>query len=560
MLDMILNFIHRFRFQLMLLILWVIIILVVNPLGEFAVNDDWAYAHNTRALAKDGVFMFSFWPAMTLITQTMWGLLFCKLFGYSLLTLRFATLVLAIASTLILFSSLKRETKNGVIFFGLTLGLIGNPMFLSLSFSYMTEIYYLFFAGVSFVFFARFFRSERIIDWILAIVFVILTVLVRQTSMIFPIGFGIAYLLAKRLNWKRVILAILPFVLAYLSLDYYKSWRAPLGIGSLSELNDLFRTVSDISFDYCVDRIGILFHYIGFGLIPVILLVFSRLRMSLTTGQWVRLSLILIPVLFCMLFSWTDFPHINILQDFEVGPRLLKDVTLFNKNTPAPLSDWIWNFIRCLNVITVSILFYALFSISTIQNGNFKQLFGITKSIAKRPFLYMMILIFAAQFVYIVINPIFFDRYTLPMVLTGLILVALLFKEISSKQRYVFFGIVSVFLITSTLLTRDLMSWHRVRLEATDFLENDMGISRSKIDGGLEFNAYHNTADMNPVPVKTTDKSWWFVNEDDFLISAGELEGYEKWKSYPTHSTISTSADSIFILKKKDVEIDSILK
>lgn len=554
---MLLKTIYRFRFQLILLILWCLIGIIVNPLGEFAINDDWAYAHNTKSLAEDGVVTFSFWPAMTLICQTMWGLLFSKLFGYSLLTLRMATLVLAMGTTLIFFSSLKRESKNELIAFGITLVLIGSPMFMSLSFSYMTEIYYLFFGGTSFLFFARFFRNERLLDWFFAIVFVILTVLVRQTGMIFPIGFGIVYLLAKRLNWKRVLLAVLPLVIAYLSLDIYIEWRNPFGIGSLSRPDDLFRSISELPLEYYINRIGVLFHVLGFALIPVVLLIFSRLKIALTLGQWIRMALFLVPIMYCMLSAWSNFPAFNVFQDFELGPRLLKDVTLFGENLPEPRPDWIWSVVRCLNVITISVLFYALFTISTVQNGKIRELFGITKSIGKRPFLYMMILIFGAQSVYIIINPIFFDRYVLPMAFTGLILVALLFNGISTRQRYVFFGVASVFLVMSMLLSRDLMSWHRARLEATNFLEIDNGIPKSKIDGGMEFNSYYKTADMNPYPNKTTDKSWWFVKEDDFLITCGELAGYQKWKSFPTHQTISTGRDSIYILKRIVIELDS---
>ena len=104
------------------------------------------------------------------------------------------------------------------------------------------------------------------------------------------------------------------------------------------------------------------------------------------------------------------------------------------------------------------------------------------------------------------------------------------------------------------------MSWHRARLKATDYLQYEMGIPPSKIDGGFEFNGYEKVAGWNPIPVKTTDKSWWFVKEDDYLITCGPFEGYTKFKGFPSHPTISTSSDSVFILKKIKFESDSLIE
>ena len=46
---------------------WTLIGLLIGLRGEFPLNDDWAYAHNTYALAQEGRWYFSDWPAMTLV-------------------------------------------------------------------------------------------------------------------------------------------------------------------------------------------------------------------------------------------------------------------------------------------------------------------------------------------------------------------------------------------------------------------------------------------------------------------------------------------------------------
>ncbi len=552
--------VHRYRFQLILLVIWLLIRIVINPIGEFTINDDWAYTHNTYKLSEEGVFSFSFWPAMTLITQTLWGTLFCKLFGFSVFNLRMATMVLAILTSLSFFSMLKRETKNALVSFILTLALMSNPFFMGQSFSYMTEIYYLFFGGMALLFFARFFREERLLDWILASVFLVMMVMVRQTGLIFPIAFGVIFLLSRPINLRVMLLSALPFVFTFASIYVYKLWRSTIdpSLGSLSEIGDLFRAISDMSFSFYVERIGIIFHYLGLALIPVSLLIFPRLKASFSRGKWIRMSLMLIPVIYCMLSSWSNFPNGNMLGNFELGPRLLKDVALFDLNTAQPLNPLVWNVVSCLNIISVSVLIYGLFSLTMIRNTSLKNVFGLTESIGKQPFLFMTLFIFAGQLVYMVINPIFFDRYVLPMTFTGLILIGLLFTNISVFQRRIVVGLVALTILVSSLLVRDLMSWNRARLGATNYLQYDLGITKSRIDGGFEFNAYNNIYPMSAHPKKTTDKSWWFVDEDDFIVTCGELEGYKKMKSFPAHPTISTSQDSVFILKKIRIELNEL--
>jgi hypothetical protein len=50
---------------------WIVLIFIVNPLGEFYVNDDWSYTINAKALALDNAIVFHDWGAMTLFAHTV---------------------------------------------------------------------------------------------------------------------------------------------------------------------------------------------------------------------------------------------------------------------------------------------------------------------------------------------------------------------------------------------------------------------------------------------------------------------------------------------------------
>ena len=62
---------------------YIILIVLVNPIGDFPINDDWAYARSVLSLVEDGEFHLLGWGAMTLVSQVVWGALWVKLFGFS---------------------------------------------------------------------------------------------------------------------------------------------------------------------------------------------------------------------------------------------------------------------------------------------------------------------------------------------------------------------------------------------------------------------------------------------------------------------------------------------
>src|SRR6266850_6812147 len=76
--------------------LWSVAVVIVNPIGNFPLNDDWAMATTVKRLVEDGIYRPSGWTGMPLITQTLWGALFCIPFGFSFTALRFSTLAISL--------------------------------------------------------------------------------------------------------------------------------------------------------------------------------------------------------------------------------------------------------------------------------------------------------------------------------------------------------------------------------------------------------------------------------------------------------------------------------
>jgi hypothetical protein len=79
---------------------WVGLAILVDPRGEFSLNDDWAYALPVKAFVERGTIRFTFWQSMTLIAQVFWGALFCLPRGFSYLALRVSELTAGLAGVL----------------------------------------------------------------------------------------------------------------------------------------------------------------------------------------------------------------------------------------------------------------------------------------------------------------------------------------------------------------------------------------------------------------------------------------------------------------------------
>jgi hypothetical protein len=86
------------------------VILLINPIREMALGDDWGYALAVKNLVETGSFKSVDWATPSMPFQAYWGALFAHLLGYSFTSLRISTLVLMFLG-LIAFYYLAREHR-----------------------------------------------------------------------------------------------------------------------------------------------------------------------------------------------------------------------------------------------------------------------------------------------------------------------------------------------------------------------------------------------------------------------------------------------------------------
>lgn len=96
------------------------------------------------------------------------------------------------------------------------------------------------------------------------------------------------------------------------------------------------------------------------------------------------------------------------------------------------------------------------------------------------------------------------------------------------------------------LEVKDYFRWQEVRWTALNELTKQ-GISVEQIDGGFEYNAWYKSEGAR----SKEGKSWWWVNDDEYVLSKQRLKNYEVQKIYPFIRLIPYTTDSIYILHKK---------
>jgi hypothetical protein len=119
---------------------WAAIVGVVGLGGDFALNDDWAYAWSVRHLLKTGELRVLPWAAPALVTHVAWGAALANWFGASYVVLRCGTLAFGLAAHLLLYAVARRGALAPGPALVMALAAAASPWFVNLSFTFMTEV------------------------------------------------------------------------------------------------------------------------------------------------------------------------------------------------------------------------------------------------------------------------------------------------------------------------------------------------------------------------------------------------------------------------------------
>jgi hypothetical protein len=542
---------------LLLASIWIASLLVVNPLGDFPLNDDWAFGLSVKRLLQTGDFRPVGWTGMPLISQTLWGSLFCLPGGFSFTALRLSTLVLSLCGCLLVYLLVRQVHPSRWLaaFSALTVGF--NPMYYALSNTFMTDVPFMAFLLGAAWFFCRNLQHGSDVDLVCGTACALAATLCRQPGLAAPLAFLICLLWSRGLSVRWVIRSLVPLFLCLGGLLAYDHWLR--SSGRLPALYTV-RTQSVVSM-LCSPRqlvpglakhIGTALLYLGWFALPVMVLVWPtaaearRARRAAFVAGCVGLTFVLCSIVGLARLRGPMPTEGNIILAQGIGPLSLRDVHILNLPHLPTIGKGFWLAVTAVSVLGgASLLGAAAAMAATLRRSTIPARIQPDRAVGL--FCLVCTGIYLAPF--LVIGG--WDRYYLPPLPLLLVGIAALTAGSWARPAGARLPLALLLLASLTLFavlaTKDYLAWNRARWTALNDLLADRKVTAADVDGGFEFNGWYL---YDPAYKETPGKSWYWVDRDSYLLAFADMPGYRTVKEYPYTHWLPPYAGKILVLRK----------
>jgi len=479
----------------LLLAIFAVAMVLVDPRGDFPLDDDWDFALATWAFAKTGHFQFTPFTATSLYLQVVWGAVWTLLFGESFNVLRASTLILAAATIVVFHALLRRLPLTRGERFLAAAALIFHPIFFWSSATYMTHIPFLFLSVAAMAAFLRGIeeKSER---WIaLGAVAVIASMFVRQTGVVSAVAPVIVLLMRRERKLAAIAAApLLVFAGAFRLLAH-----GEFGYHSLATRGAGFDVAGNAG-KYLFDD----FSSAAIFLLPLVALAATRVRRWWIAGGiaalFVARALLFIGVGFAIP-SWNPFLTSeqlfgNVFVNLGLGPLTLFDTHALGYPAPLHLGYAarfaLTMFAAVAGGVVVALLIEHRRELAAIQ--------------------------IAAATLVLAFSAVWFDRYTLDAAWPLAFLLPLIARGANKRVAVVLLLALALFDVWAV---GDYFRWNRARNEAWNRLIA-RGVPAEAINGGVELNAL---ARLRGRPFPAERPQW--VIRNDYVLSFRPLPSYD---------------------------------
>ncbi len=545
-----------------LTLVWIVMIILVNPIGDFPLNDDWAYAIGVRSVLEQGSFQIPGFSSANVGPQIYWGALFCLPFGFSFTALRFSSLTLGLLGGWAAYGLFAEVWKNREVALIAALVLLVNPVYFGLANTFMTDVPFLALVITSMFLIVRGMRREEPMFVVAGMLVCILATLLRQLALVVLLGYAMAHLVRRGLGWRNIVVAIMPLLFGLTVHLAFSRWLAESGRKPRSG------TIGDISIYAVVKYVlpisvqEIVYALLQTGLLVLPLIVvclsFSRLQTAKVGKRNVIVPLALVVLVlgaFLLVRHETMPRNQNVLTYFGMGPLTLRDSFILKSNLPAmtPGLSIFWKAITGISILGASFVVLA-FAVgmrrAVIRMRNERA--GM--SAVWQPVFFTTIAIsYFGIFVLVSTSNAFFDRYMLPLfVIFSLALPVLGEVSTETTRRWSMGQAIAVSMLIafasfSILATRDYLEWNRARWVALRDLTDVQKIDAHRIDGGYEFNGWIN---YDPLYKAHDNKSWWWVDDDEYMLASGPVPGYREIRRLPFRRWLTNTQSDVVVLRR----------
>ncbi len=520
------------------------VVALVQPRGEFPLNDDWAYAQSVQWLLSEGRIRLSGWVGMNLLPQTLAGGLVAAVFGFSFEALRHLTqlvAVLALAAAYFWFREIRLDWGAAL---AATCAMAAFPAWPVLANSYMTDLYGLALALPAALFFLRALERFAPRDLALATLFSVAGVLERQVVLVLPFAFFMAWAWTSRhLAPRSIAIAVAPFVATALAAAGYHAYleQGPgvpeghrLAYGRLLPMALKALTNEDGVTAWAFSNLATIGAYLGW--FAAGWFAWWGMAGSRRTLQILLAAATLIAIA-AFAFAW--FPPYRPQQVIDaagIGPFLLYDAV----RGTAPLDrggGWFWPGVGVVAALGTAALAVALALAAARLTSR-----GVSGALV-----FNLAVIAGYLGPFIVTD--YFDRYLLFVLPFAFALWAHVWPAAAPPRwlRVVAAAWIAASILLSAMATRDYFSWNRARWDAIRAMERS-GADAESLDGGFEYNAWRRHASG----VRSIDgKSWYFVADDRYVVAFSAVPGYEVLGTWTVRRWLPRTPAEVKLLRRK---------
>ena len=479
----------------------------------------------------------------------LWGALFCLPFGFSYTALRVSSLAAGLGGLIGVYLLL-RELGAGrriAVLGALTVAV--NPIYFSLSNTFMTEVPFFALCVFCILAFTRALGRRSAGAYAAGLVLACMAVLLRQSAMVLAPAFGVAYLFRERLSVRSVVVAAVPTLAAGGVLLAYQRWLSETG--RLPELYSLqapemmgFFTQEGALYGAWVVTLAAL-AYLGLFLFPLLVPQFAAGPKRLwRIGGTVALG--------CVIFAcirpigWHGGMPISvhpgdIMTPHGLGPLTLTDTTLFGLPNYPLLPRWLWVVVTAVSCLGASMLLILFVRAAVSLAARRKESGG------DRPLVALMVagVLFTLAPVVMVYFFAYFDRYFLPMLpfATGMLALTGLSKV--RLTRGCTAALIAMLILAggfSVGLTHDYLAWNRARWYAINELLDD-GVAPADIDGGYEYSGLYDYEARHL-------RGWFHPPVEKYAVTFGPMPDYRVAKVYSYRKLVPPRRGRIYVLTR----------
>ena len=234
----------------LLLFGFVLVVAIVPPVRSFPMDDDWVYARSVQDLMH-GIFRLPGAQAIAL-GHTGWGVVFASIFGFSFSILSVSTLVMS-ATCVALFYLLLRRLQVNARYALLGTALLGcNPIFVYLSYSFMTDVTFLTYTLGACLCFVIGVQNHSTRWFWLGGALVALAYLTRQFGILLVVAALLYLWMSGGWSWRRAVaISVLPVSSAVVYMLWERTQPTPLAVYYASSVRRA--AMQDLA-QYALDR------------------------------------------------------------------------------------------------------------------------------------------------------------------------------------------------------------------------------------------------------------------------------------------------------------------